>query len=924
LKISVFLRTAILVLVVITTGLAIKQTAASQAYLKPLGDQFVLNGTVYKIKGTNYYPASAPWGAWFGNWNWAEITRDIDRMRTLGINVVRINLPYSAGGWGGANVNPVYLERLERLVEYLRYRGMKANITLFDWETSFPAAGTQKELEHKQYVSAIVGRLKDNPGVFLWDVKNEPDHPDNIGGGDNWDSNPTKRDQIISWLYRMCQHVRSIDTNRNHSVGVGIRWWENVSDVINFVDVGIFHSYWPNIGTEAIPFVKNCMGQNQKPIVVQEFGWPSQPHPAWRGTFWQYDFTEANQLNVFQINIGAFLQHNIAGGIQWQCCDLRAYVEDPNTDPNVSFENYFGLWRIDGTLKPAAIYYRDAWPAQAFPYSDNTIPLPVTSVTATGQDRAVIITWTHSASPDCAGAVVRCSTSGYPTSVTDGFEVARVNGEGKSQGSCVHTGLSVNTTYYYSIFAYDYAGNYSTRATACATTLFQPANLLAGPGIDMFASGIALGWTAYARSSTGETPPVLFSADTSIYQTGGVSQQISGFGSNNIPDAPGHYVHAGIMQRLAAEQGKTYLLVGYEKMTSSSTGQYYFRTFGIDPYGSTDPGIPREANVGNAIWLGPAGLFWNNEPDGSNTWSGMFKCVSAVTAQSNAISCWAGIGVSLVPGRSVSGKINYDNFYLHSIDTPINETLVNGNMEGPVFDCNDADVHFPSGWVPVGGSYGKYAGYNVSTYSPNAHSGSKAAVFLCYPGKCDHGLMQRVRTYPGETLTASVYVRSISSAVPTTSAAIGIDPTGGTDMFSPNVVWTFDNLGNRTTYNLITVTTTAQASSATIFIRAMSGGITSGYHTVYADDATFSAKMITATPNQIKTLPNGREISLKGCIVTAVFNGFFYVEDTARISGIRIVSSSAVQIGQKVDIAGTMDTINGERCVCNAIVTPSL
>jgi len=302
----------------------------------------------------------------------------------------------------------------------------------------------------------------------------------------------------------------------------------------------------------------------------------------------------------------------------------------------------------------------------------------------------------------------------------------------------------------------------------------------------------------------------------------------------------------------------------------------------------------------------------------------MFKCVSAVTAQSQAISCWAGIGISLVSGRSVSDKINYDNFYLHSIDTPINETLVNGNMEGPVFDCNDADIHFPSGWVPIGGSYGKYAGYNVSTYSPNAHSGSKATVFLCYPGKCDHGLMQRVRTYPGETLTASVYVRSVSSAVPTTSAAIGIDPTGGTDMFSPNVVWTFDNLGNRTTYSLITVSTIAQASNATVFIRAMSGGITSGYHTVYAVDATFSAKMTTATPSQIKTLPNGREISLKGCIVTAVFNGFFYVEDAVRISGIRIVSPAAVTIGQKVDIAGTMDTINGERCVCNAIVTPSL
>jgi hypothetical protein len=892
--------------------------AFGDAYLRPVGDQFVLDGAVCKIKGTNYYPASAPWSAWFGNWNWAEITGDIERMRTLGINVMRINLPYSYGGWGGPNVNPTYLDRLERLVEYLRYRGMKANITMFDWETSFPAAGTQTEVQHKQYVSTIVGRLKDNPGVFLWDVKNEPDHPDNIGGGDDWKYSPN-RDKIVSWLNRMCQHVRSIDTN--HSVGAGIRWWANVDEVIDFVDVGIFHNYWANIGTEAIPFVKNCMGPNQKPILVQEFGWPSQPHPAWRGTFWQYDFTEADQLNVFRMNIEAFLQHNIAGGIQWQCCDLKGYVSDPNSDKDVSFENYFGLWRMGGALKPAAIYYRDTWPAAFFPYSDDTVPAPVTGVSATGQDRAVTLTWTHSASPDCAGVLIRCSASGYPATVADGIEVARVAGEGKSQGTACHTGLSVNTTYYYSLFAYDYAGHYSVRATATATTLFQPGNLLAGPGIDGFSGGVALGWTPYSRCSTGGVPTVSFTSDTSVYQTGGISQRISNFGSDAIPDSAGGYAHAGIMQTVAAEPGKTYLLVGYEKLSSTSADQRYFRTFGVDPSGSADPGVAGACNVAGACWMGPAGLYWNCDADGSNLWSGMFKCVSAVTATGTSVSCWAGIGVSLIPGRLPTDRINYDSFYLHAIDNPVNSALVNGNMEGLVFDCNDADVHIPSGWVPAGGSYGKFAGYNVSTYSGNAHGGTKSAVLLCYPGKADHALMQRVRTYPGETLTASAWFRGVSSGSPTTSAAVGIDPTGGTDMFGASVVWTTSVVGNRTSYGQVTASATAQSTSATVFIRAMSGSQTTGYHTVYVDDASFTAAMSAGRPGQLKGLPDGRAASINGCIVTAKFGGYFYVEDEARTSGIRVVSSTTVQVGQKVNVSGVMGTVSGERCVQNATVS---
>lgn len=895
--------------------------ASAHSYLTPSGDQFVLDGAVYKIKGANYYPASAPWGAWFGNWNWAEITSDIERMRTLGINVIRINLPYSNGGWGGPNVNQGYLDKLERLIEYMRYRGMKANITLFDWETSFPAAGTQKEAEHKQYVSAIVGRLKDNPGVFLWDVKNEPDHPDNTGSGDDWDNNSPKRDQIVSWLYRMCQHVRSIDTNRSHSVGAGIRWWRNVKDVIGFVDVGIFHNYWANIGTEAIPFVRNCMGANQKPIVVQEFGWPSQPRPAWRGDFWQNDFSEADQLNVFRMNIEAFLQHDIAGGIQWQACDLKAYVAEPNTDKSVSFENYFGLWRLGGALKPAAIYYRDAWPAAAFPYSDSTTPAPVTGVTAVGQDRQVSLAWTNSTSGDCAGAVVRCSASGYPASASEGIEVARVSAEGRSQSVALHTGLSAGTTYYYSVFAVDYAGNYSARATASATTLYQPSNLLLGAGMDAFNDGVASGWSPYVRCSTGQTPPIVFSQDSSVSQTGGLSQRISGFGCDALPDSPGNFTHAGLTQVVSAVPGRTYVLVGYESMAASASGQTYFRTFGVDPSGSNDPGAPDASNVSEASWLGPQGLPWNYEADLSNTWGGMFRCVSAVTAESSAVSCWAGIGISRTPGRLASDRINYDSFYLHEFDNPVNPSLTNGGMEGAVLDCNDADVHVPAGWVPVGGGYGRFVGWNVSASSTLAHSGSKSAQFLCYPGKCDQGLMQRVAAYPGETLTASVWVRGVSSGAATTSAHIGIDPAGGTDMFSPSVAWGSRVVGNQTTYSQVAVSATALASSATVFIRVTGGSITSGYHTVMADDAALSIRLNTSRPGLIKPLPDGRAVTLTGCIVTAKFNGYFYVEDPSRSSGVRVVSSASVQLGQKMDVSGTTGTVGGERCIQNGSLT---
>lgn len=901
--------------VVLAAGFLVDDARCDQ-FVKVAGNQFTVDGTVYKIKGANYYSASAPWAAMFGNWNWNEISSDIDTLHSLGVNSIRINLPYSSGGWGGPNVNATYLDRLERLVEYLRARGMRANITMFDWETSFPAAGTAKEAEHKAYVNAIVGRLRNNPGVFLWDVKNEPDHPSNIGGYDNWDYSPANRDKIVSWLNRMCQYVRSIDPN--HPAGAGIRWYENVSDVIGFVDVAIFHNYWDNVDTVAIPTAKAASGDT-KPVLIQEFGWPSQPHPCWRGQ-WIYDYTEQRQLEMFQMNLNAFAHHDIAGGIMWQACDLAPYVSDPNGDTSVTFENYFGLWRTGRNLKPAGIYYRDHWPVEFFPYSDTTVPVPPTSASALGLDRAIRVTWTHSASPDCAGAMVRCSTSGYPTSPTSGTLVATVKGEGTAGGSCLHSGLQRDTTYYYSVFAYDYAGNYSSRITTSAKTLYQPTNLLAGPAIDSFVSGVADGWTSYERYPGGDAGPISFAPDSAVSISGGLSQAISGLGTDALSISPGGFAHAGIVQAVPAVPGRTYVLVGYEAMTAPTTGRLYFRTFGIDPTGSLDPGSPGEANVGGAKWMGDGALFWNDDPGASNATFGMYRCVSAVTASSPTISCWAGIGVSLVEGRRSTDKINYDSFYLHEFESPIGSSLSNGGFEGSVLDCLDADLHIPDGWTPAGGGCGRYLGYTVSSSVGLPRTGGKCAAFLSYPGKSDLGLMQRVEAYPGEMLSASVYVRGVPAGTASTSAAIGIDPTGGTDMFADTVVWSTIVVGNNTTWRPVSVSATGRSSGATVFVRASSGDISSGYHTVYADDVSFSASMATSCPAQLRALPDGRSLTLRGCIVTAAFGGYFYVEDAARTSGIRVLSTTAVSVGQMVDVTGTMTTVNGERCVQNGAI----
>ncbi len=432
-------------------------------------DQFVLDGQVYKIKGTNYYPRDHMWANMWSDWDWAEIQLETQKMHDFGLNAVRILVPYSHGGWNGPNVPNGNLQMLEDIVNLMGENGIRSVVTIFDWETSFPSEGSSTEADHLTYLSTIVNRLKDNPYVLMWDVKNEPDHPANYGWCDcnpgscgNWDCNPSQRDKIVSWLHRMCDAVRDIDPN--HPASAGMRWWQNLPDVIDFMDVAIFHSYdWP-IDTE-ITDTKNLMGANQKPIVVEEWGWPSHPYPCYRDGQYIYLYNENYQLQVYQDHLTSFIDHDIAGGLQWMTFDADNYDDDPDH----TFEDYFGLWRYGYTLKPAAEYYRDNYPANQFP---GPKPGAVSQFTANGSNLDVELNWQNPSDDFFAGTMIRHSTDNFPSSPSDGTLVCDRAGEPGSTDSFVHTDPQIGVVNYYAAFAYSNTLSYADPTNASATARF--------------------------------------------------------------------------------------------------------------------------------------------------------------------------------------------------------------------------------------------------------------------------------------------------------------------------------------------------------------------------------------------------------------------------------------------------------------------
>lgn len=145
--------------------------------------------------------------------------------------------------------------------------------------------------------------------------------------------------------------------------------------------------------------------------------------------------------------------------------------------------------------------YSTALTDSATPF-DALAPGPVLSFTAARGDSSVTLSWTNPSDSDFDHAVIRYSTSDYPTGPADGLPVDGASGEfpndpGTADGF-LHAGLDNGTTYYYVAFAADEVPNYSVESEASATPADTiPPGPFPSAGISALADGsVRIKWLA--------------------------------------------------------------------------------------------------------------------------------------------------------------------------------------------------------------------------------------------------------------------------------------------------------------------------------------------------------------------------------------------------------------------------------------------
>jgi hypothetical protein len=308
--------------------------------------------------------------------------------------------------------------------------------------------------------------------------------------------------------------------------------------------------------------------------------------------------------------------------------------------------------------------------------------------------------------------------------------------------------------------------------------------------------------------------------------------------------------------------------------------------------------------------------------------------------------------VSAAPGYRTA--YSFDDTFV--TPGPAQPLFKNGGFE----DVDAEGNHTLYPWVTFGnigqGLVGPYpkTGPTGWFFDFRANEGSYFFGFGTNYGLVDGGAYQRLQAVPGGSYTVDFDYRTQNwdfdvmtppigrAAYDDIQVWVGIDPTGGVDWRSPDVVW-----GKRWTtgYDFIsrppvpgrwsppalplgTVSATAQGDRITVFIRYFNK-----WPWVWSIAAVDNLRLSgpPLPPAQVQTIGQARDLgqfayveTVNPCVVTLVpldESGFFYMQDLDGTAGIRVNASDPVTVGELVKVRGTVDVnAKGEMVIRDATV----
>ena len=256
------------------------------------------------------------------------LERDLGYARKLRLNSTRIWLDFNSY----RREPEAYVKKLLNYVRTAHKMGISTMPILFNGNMMDPAILDEKfRAEGDAYVKAVVGALKDEPGLFIWDIMNEPTCNDYCGQAPAAERE-ARHDKVWGFVRHYCRLVKELDGKNAITVGVTVA--QNLERTADLVDVLCFHDYSDTRSRVQASYdvARKVSEKYGKPVINSETGCPGRAN--------SYDMA----IELCEKNGAGWYLFNLMIGGYWGDIHGIVYPDGTVRDPSV-VAALFGFYR---------------------------------------------------------------------------------------------------------------------------------------------------------------------------------------------------------------------------------------------------------------------------------------------------------------------------------------------------------------------------------------------------------------------------------------------------------------------------------------------------------------------------------------------------------------------------------------------------